>query len=422
MSPIYKNRPNSLGTIKSTSSPDRTNPNVQFENLPIPSGKAPYHLNLSQVLSMEEITRIKDNDAISFHIVGDTGGSKKPENRKLVEIAMESNFKHKDKTKIPSFFYHLGDVVYKFGEASEYNPQFYEPYEFYPGPIFAIPGNKDGSIRKAGSNFIEQDLKSKNNIKSNSSSSKNMATTTTTASANNIISNKVPSLKAFVDNFCAKTSHITPDAEEVNRPAMIQPNVFWTLEAPFVNIIGLYSNVPDGGEIRDSQFNWFVEELKSSPSDKALVVCVHHAPFAVDDTRSGSEYILSRLDSAFQISNRIPDIVFSGHVHLYQRFTRNFENREIPYIVAGTGGHWNLNYVQKHPDGTAIEVPYKLPDRNDLILENYCDDRHGFMRIQVSSKKLIGKYFVVSRSHESWRKSAKKLDEFELDLQKHKIK
>ena len=74
MSPIYKNRPNSLGTVKSTSSPDRTNPNVQFENLPIPSGKAPYHLNLSQVLSIEEITRIQDNDAISFHIVGDTGG------------------------------------------------------------------------------------------------------------------------------------------------------------------------------------------------------------------------------------------------------------------------------------------------------------------------------------------------------------
>ncbi len=418
---IYKNRPNSLGTISSTSSPDRTNSNVQFENLPIPSGKAPYHLNLSQVLPMEEITRIQDTGAISFHIVGDTGGSRKPENQKIVEIAMESDFKHKDKTKIPSFFYHLGDIVYKFGEASEYNSQFYEPYEFYPSPIFAIPGNKDGSIRQAGSNYIEKDLKLKNNIKSNSSSNKNMPITTN-ATANKIISSKVPSLKAFVDNFCAKASHITPDAEEVNRPAMVQPNVFWTLEAPFVNIIGLYSNVPDGGEIRDPQFNWFVEELRNAPMDKALVVCVHHSPFAVDIKRRGSEYILNRLDSAFQISNRTPDAVFSGHVHNYQRFTRNFENREIPYIVAGTGGHWDLNYMQKHQDGTPIELPYKLSDRSDLILENYCDDRHGFMRVQVSSKKLIGKFYVVSRSHESWRKPAKKLDEFELDLQKHKIK
>jgi acid phosphatase type 7 len=421
MSNIYKNRPNSLGTIKSTFPPDSTNINEQFENLSMPSGKSPYHLNLSQVLSIEEINRIQDNGAISFHIIGDTGGTKKPEHQKIVEIAMESDFKHKDKTKIPSFFYHLGDVIYKFGEASEYNPQFYEPYEFYPGPIFAIPGNKDGSIRKAGLNSLERDLNSKNNIKisSSSSSSKNMATT---SAANKIISDKVPSLKAFVDNFCAQTVHITPDAEEVNRPAMIQPNVFWTLEAPFVNIIGLYSNVPDGGEIRDPQFNWFVEELRNAPLDKALVVCVHHAPFAVDNKRSGSEYILNRLDSAFKISARIPDIIFSGHVHNYQRFARNFENREIPYIVAGSGGHWDLNYMQKHQDDTAIEVPYKLPDRDDLVLENYCDDRHGFMRVQVSSKKLIGKYYVVSRSHESWRKPAKKLDEFELDLQKHKIK
>ena len=74
---------------------------------------------------------------------------------------MESDFKHKDKTKIPSFFYHLGDVVYKFGEASEYNTQFYEPYGFYPGPIFAIPGNKDGSIRKAGINLVDKGLESK---------------------------------------------------------------------------------------------------------------------------------------------------------------------------------------------------------------------------------------------------------------------
>ena len=177
------------------------------------------------------------------------------------------------------------------------------------------------------------------------------------------------SLKAFVDNFCSETSHVTKDAEDVNRPAMIQPNVYWTLEAPFLNIIGLYSNVPDGGEIRDPQFNWFVEELRNSPPDKALVVCIHHAPFALDEKRSGSEYILNRLDSAFQMSNRIPDIVFSGHVHHYQRFTRDFENREIPYIVAGTGGHWDLNYMQKHKDDTSIDAPFKLLIETILFLK-----------------------------------------------------
>jgi acid phosphatase type 7 len=56
---------------------------------------------------------------------------------------MESDFEEHN----PSFLYHLGDVIYKFGEASEYYSQFYEPYAHYPAPIFAIPGNKDGGVR-----------------------------------------------------------------------------------------------------------------------------------------------------------------------------------------------------------------------------------------------------------------------------------
>jgi hypothetical protein len=45
---------------------------------------------------------------------------------------------------------------------------------------------------------------------------------------------------------------------------MTQPNVYWTLETPFANIIGLYSNVPEGGEIHQEQFDWFVNELSSA--------------------------------------------------------------------------------------------------------------------------------------------------------------
>jgi hypothetical protein len=30
--------------------------------------------------------------------------------------------------------------------------------------------------------------------------------------------------------------------------------------------------------------------------------------------------------------------VLSGHAHLYQRFTRKVDGREIPYIVCGSGG------------------------------------------------------------------------------------
>ena len=78
-------------------------------------------------------------------------------------------------TDVPSFFYILGDVIYYYGEASNYYPQFYEPYLHYPAPIFAIPGNHDGDLATP-------------------------------------VPQGVTSLEAFVNNFCATTPHVTPDA------------------------------------------------------------------------------------------------------------------------------------------------------------------------------------------------------------------
>ena len=46
----------------------------------------------------------------------------------------------------PAFFFHLGDVVYNFGEGQYYYDQFYEPFRDYDRPIFAIPGNHDGMV------------------------------------------------------------------------------------------------------------------------------------------------------------------------------------------------------------------------------------------------------------------------------------
>lgn len=47
----------------------------------------------------------------------------------------------------PAFFYHLGDVIYYNGQSAFHPVQFYDPYKFFPPPIFAIPGNNDGNPR-----------------------------------------------------------------------------------------------------------------------------------------------------------------------------------------------------------------------------------------------------------------------------------
>jgi hypothetical protein len=53
-----------------------------------------------------------------------------------------------------------------------------------------------------------------------------------------------PSLKAFLANFCVKTPAVPEQAagSGAYRETMTQPGVYWVLDAPFIRIIGLYSN------------------------------------------------------------------------------------------------------------------------------------------------------------------------------------
>ena len=184
-----------------------------------------------------------------FHTAGDTGGIKNPQVQKIVADHMAADYQIADVTARPAFFYHLGDVVYFTGDGSEYFNQFYDPYDHYPSAILAIPGNHDGDIADDSN----------------------------------------PSLAAFARNFCAPLQEITKDAGEAHREAMTQPNVYWTLEAPFATIIGLYSNVPDGGKLDNAQIAWFESELASAPTDKALILAVHHPVIFRRSTTRGQQ-------------------------------------------------------------------------------------------------------------------------------------
>ena len=55
------------------------------------------------------------------------------------------------------------------------------------------------------------------------------------------------SLDAFVDNFCTPAPTLNPDTQGAVRTTMDQPGVYFTLNAPFVKFIGLYTNTGEGG-------------------------------------------------------------------------------------------------------------------------------------------------------------------------------
>ena len=362
-------------------------PKSVFQPLPLPTGHSPYHLDISTIISATAYSNINLSKKMFFHLTADVGGIENPQDQILVADHMEMQF---DKTKPndnPAFLYLSGDIVYYYGKLSGYNSQFFEPYKFYPAPVFAIPGNHDGDIDP----------------------------TDTTNPA---------SLDAFVKMFCAPKASVPPEAGDTVRTTMTQPNVFWTLVTPVANIIGLYTNVNEGGEIEADQQQWFINELIMANKErdaKALIVTTHHPPYSMDTHHGASVIIQQSLNDAFIKANIYPDIVFSGHVHNYQRFTRKIAKKEIPYIVAGAGGYWFLHNI--NTDNEIIKTPSASPFKQ-VTFEKYCEDRHGFIRISIdmNDKTLTGEYFTVPRQQESWKTPPALFDSFTLDLVKHKVK
>jgi hypothetical protein len=130
------------------------------------------------------------------------------------------------------------------------------------------------------------------------------------------------------------------------------------------------------------------------------------------------------LDQVVQETRRVPDMVLSGHVHNYQRFTRQYkldgQELQIPYIVAGAGGYFHLHHEQML-NGSTVEPGHHFA-HEQVTLERYCDDRHGFLRLEVTPNEIRGTYLTVPRPQEAWRAPANAFDTFTLDYKAHRMK
>lgn len=332
----------------------------RFEALPpLPAG------DLSLLASTYVPNIEKDAKAagkIVFHAMGDTGGVYGTEAQDAVAKAIEAQIDGAAASDKPSFFFHLGDVVYFNGEDKLYVSQFYEPYQNYSAPIFAIPGNHDGDTHVQKGDPEDTDPSS---------------------------------LYGFMQNFC----NVAGVNQFKHRPPMKQPYCYWTLEAPYVRIIGLYSNVdgsPDqAGET--TQSDWFKAQLKAVPADKWLIVTIHHPCYSLDSVHGGYQAILSSLDAAFQSAKRWPDAVLSGHVHDYQRFSRKHGKISIPYIVNGNAGYANnAKLLHKLQAGiNQAPLPFATMDQVGVSLEAFDEKNAGFLRVTASAKELTVEYFAV---------------------------
>jgi hypothetical protein len=135
--------------------------------------------------------------------------------------------------------------------------------------------------------------------------------------------------------------------------------------------------------------------------------------------------MLRQIDQACDDAKIQPDLVLSGHAHLYERYTRYLGGRQIPYVVAGMGGYFNLSGFKKAKKGQTIEKP-KPPvigtdaDGNKLVLETYDDETFGFLRVTVSSTEVKASSFGVDLAAKQIQKGPP-LDSFTIHLADHTV-
>jgi hypothetical protein len=316
--------------------------------LPRPAGLPPYRLRLADVLPEASVRAIAERETLRFHCVGDTGGMRNPGPQQAVVAAMKSQLDGADPVR---FFYHLGDIVYLHGEEENYGEQFLEPYAGYEAPIFAVAGNHDGELGpgKTGER-----------------------------------------LAPFVRHFCDPAAAPQPTGPRAPAP---QPNVYWSLEHDFLTIVGLYTDVPEGGLIAEEQRRWLVGELAGARTEATLILAMHHPVFSAD-TSHGSNLALGEvLDECFDAAGRAPDAVFSAHAHNYQRFSRIYDGRAIPYLVAGSGG-----FPELHRMGYGIpDTPASFAGLPGLTLEAFQHAAFGFLTVTAGPGGAQVQYSTVVR-------------------------
>jgi hypothetical protein len=391
---------------------------VKFEPSRVAAGEV---FPLEQALGSpgaQVVGQIRGNGQVVFHAVGDSGAStvRKCGNEIHVTDRLAQDARFSAGADRPAFLFHLGDVVYDFGEPQYYYDQFYEPFRNYPAPIFAIPGNHDSFV-VPGTPAADEPL------------------------------------KTFARNFCAGRPGVTPEAKSLHRTAMTQPGVYFTLDAPFVRVIGLFSNAledpglvsSEGGRwpgVPDVQLEYLAAQLKRVRDEAyagAVLIAVHHPPFVYAPPRgdgaggnhSSSTDMLRDIDRVCAAQGVYPHAFLTAHAHNYQRYTRTVlmggKTFEVPFVVCGTGGH-NVNPLVRGGRGRTGSGPRPGQDVGyldvnpavnvrGLVLEKYTDHDYGYLRVQVDAQRLrIAFYEATERDPQQSR-----YDLVTVDLAGHRL-
>jgi hypothetical protein len=139
--------------------------------------------------------------------------------------------------------------------------------------------------------------------------------------------------------------------------------------------------------------------------------------------------MLKAIDECCTKAGIWPDLVLSGHAHLYERYTRTMkaDGRQIPYIVAGNGGYYDLPGLKTKSDGskpTAGQQSEPDGQGNTISLDQNDDTEYGFLCITVSKATIQVEALTVSLAPPippATSPAVTMIDSFTLNLAAHKV-
>jgi hypothetical protein len=326
-----------------------THRNTGFQPLPKPLGLPPYHYALAD--HFQDVAKhITGSKKLVCDILGDSGGVVDGVFQSNVADAMISALGSAG-PNTPHFCYHVGDVVYFTGEHDAYYAQFYEPYERYTPPIFAIPGNHDGEVD-------------------------NPAVQT--------------SLDGWVDYFMQPNPDVDPISKDAPRVGLNLPNPYWTLLTPLATFVGMYTNVPEHGSIDSIQQQWLTNEFATAPKNLPLILSLHHPIYSFDIFHSGSAKMADALENAIRDTGRVPNLVLTGHVHDYQRIEKTIApDGPTPFLVVGNGGYHNLHQIHSLNGTVAADTGAKLV---------YGKVVWGYLTLTIDKNKISGRTTEIDKT------------------------
>lgn len=254
------------------------------------------------------IDRTDLGERVSFVLAGDTGEG---DMSQYVTVPLVDRLSAET-----DFMVIASDVIYPAGGAENYVENFYDVYDGYRHPIYAVPGNHDWYDGLSGFMFHLCGVE-----------------TVPPMSKGPLLRRLLWHRPPRLNTAQAADLRAPRDA----RPGARQPAPYWLLDTGPLQLVGIDTGIT--GEIDARQADWLRRVSAASPKPKILVtgkplyVDGRHHPGAIEGEppdRSVDEIVRERAH------NYVAAV--GGDIHNYQRYPVDVDGRTIQYLVSGGGG------------------------------------------------------------------------------------